>query len=398
MSNPLPKVYMPPQSDDSPDLKSLIAKIRENGDFEGDKLLYDKVTLTDDDMVELADALRGNTRLKGITLRRMEQVTDKGSIALAEALEGNPRVEIIGLSNNAMTDASAAAWAKTLSNSRTLHDVNFAKNDMTAEGQEQLFTAVIKSENPNLLSLWTFLTNPPEVKRMIDGNRREAWNLAEEIIAHPNRLSGDDLRSLDTRIPTVMEQARMQATSLKVDASPETYTPAYGESLLAALPKLPPAGESFAEALFTADAQGYAPLDNPRLWESPEAARQTLDSLPLNKDFLTRPTLRGSSILDAAAHALPAKEFVRYFNAKGISISQDFLLDGSGKPTQLFARAIRDHKAPAFFTPSNWEASNTEGIRKAFAHLPDAQQSRVGITRLLHEVKRAAPQYQGIGR
>ncbi len=231
----LPKVHMPPVSDDSPDLESLMVKIRDNGDFAHDYLYYENTQFTDDDVVRLADALRTNTSLKGITLRNMDKVGDKGSIALAEALEGNPRIEIIGLANNIMTDASAAAWAKTLRKSQTLRDVTFGKNEMTETGQEQLFAATLESQNPNLISLWTYLTNPPPVKQMLDGNRRNAWNLAEDIIAHPDRLSAEQLRTLDRCAPTVMIQARSQATSLKVEADPETYTPDYADALLGKL-------------------------------------------------------------------------------------------------------------------------------------------------------------------
>ncbi|MBM3619032.1 MAG: hypothetical protein FJX23_10885 [Alphaproteobacteria bacterium] len=394
----LPKVHMPPVSDDSPDLESLMVKIRDNGNFAHDYLYYENTQFTDDDVVRLADALRTNTSLKGITLRNMDKVGDKGSIALAEALEGNPRIEIIGLANNIMTDASAAAWAKTLRKSQTLRDVTFGKNEMTETGQEQLFAATLESQNPNLISLWTYLTNPPPVKQMLDGNRRNAWNLAEDIIAHPDRLSAEQLRTLDRCAPTVMIQARSQATSLKVEADPETYTPDYADALLGKLPALPPEGASFAEALFTADERGYAPLDNPRLWASTEAAKQSLDRLPHDESTLTKPTLRGGTILDAAVHAIPAEELVGYFNDKGVRFTQKWLLDERQKPTPFFQKLIDSGKAPALFTSSNWSASSSHGMRAAFAHLPEPQQERVGMARLLQDLKQAAPQSQGIGR
>lgn len=158
------------------------------------------------------------------------------------------------------------------------------------------------------------------------------------------------------------------------------------ETFIAQLPSVPEGESGFAEALFTPDNHGYAPLDNPRLWPNAQQALQALERIPLEGAFLSRLTERRSTIIDAMLDTVPASLLMDALQEKGVRLTRNDLLDGQGKPTPLYEAFIRRREGGSVFNAANWLGQPTQDLRAVHAALPAVQQSQVGLNQLLQQM------------
>ena len=116
--------------------------------------LYIQNTQMDDDVVELAKALKGNTTLTELSLNN-NNIDDDGASALADALKGNNTLEYLDLSENNIGDDGASALADALQINNTLEYLDLTENNIGDDGANDLADA-LKGNNT---LIWLDLNN-----------------------------------------------------------------------------------------------------------------------------------------------------------------------------------------------------------------------------------------------
>ena len=86
-----------------------------------------RVALVDEELIELADALHGNTALTAISIAA-NKMTDESAKALAEALRDNEALNELNLSNNQIGDEGAAALAEVFQSNQVMMLLNLETN------------------------------------------------------------------------------------------------------------------------------------------------------------------------------------------------------------------------------------------------------------------------------
>ena len=119
----------------------------------------------DDDVVELADALHGNTVLTALSIGS-NKLTDESAKAIAEALRDNEALTDLYLQGNHIGDEGAIAIAAVLQENELLTLLNMEHNVIGDEGGEALLD-VLKSNTTALETLH------------LGHNRISSWILTE---------------------------------------------------------------------------------------------------------------------------------------------------------------------------------------------------------------------------
>ena len=96
-----------------------------------------RVKFGDEDVVELADKLHGNTALTALSINSNE-VSDEGVTALAEALRDNEVLIDLNLAGNNVGDQGAFALAEALATNAVFTNLNLEYNRLTNEGARVL--------------------------------------------------------------------------------------------------------------------------------------------------------------------------------------------------------------------------------------------------------------------
>jgi len=144
---------------------------------------------------------------------------------------------------------------------------------------------------------------------------------------------------------------------------------------------------------------GFAPVDNPLLWDTPEKAKANLAAMPLNAEMLLKPSPKGMSLADAAMDTLSGEEFVRTINAQGIQLGAKELLDEKGN-LSAFSNKLA-YKTPymrAAFIAENWLGKKPSEMRRVFSAMPDYVKENLPLHSLEQQMRRHAPTQTSIGR
>lgn len=96
-----------------------------------------RTALIDDEIIELADALHGNTMLDAISLSA-NKVTDESAKALAEALRDNEALKELNLMGNEIGDEGAIALAEVWQTNQVFTTLNIEFNQIGDEGGKAL--------------------------------------------------------------------------------------------------------------------------------------------------------------------------------------------------------------------------------------------------------------------
>lgn len=325
----------------------------------------------------ISDLFRNTKNLKHFSANEAG-ISDADFIKFAPELAKNGTLNSVVFSDNKPGAAGAAAFADAaLIQNRNLNQAPMATQDEDARAP------YLRTFMDSRASLLLLDVNPYDerVTPKAKLNRSEMED-ARRKLAKINELTGPDLRRIEARYANIFA---------------EKYVDKAGyEALVENLPALPRHDEKLADGLFHEDAQGFAPLDNPRLWKDAASAKGTLDALLLTREVLSKTTQKGSGLLDAAAAVIPGEELVGYLNAKGIKLGVDVLLTEEGKPTPLLAQMTHTHQAGALLALSNWVGQPTEGLREVFDAIPDYQHQHSGYHQLVQQMK--SSRSAGIGR
>lgn len=132
-----------------------------------------RVGLVDEELIELADALHGNTAITAISIAA-NKMTDESAKALAEALRDNEALNELNLSNNQIGDEGAAAIAEVFQSNQVMMLLNLESNLIEEEGGKAILD-LLKSNTSALEILY------------IENNNLPKW--IEEEVAEENRLN-----------------------------------------------------------------------------------------------------------------------------------------------------------------------------------------------------------------
>ena len=132
-----------------------------------------RVGLVDEELIELADALHGNTAITALSIAA-NKMTDESAKALAEALRDNEALNELNLSNNQIGDEGAAAIAEVFQSNQVMMLLNLESNLIEEEGGKAILD-LLKSNTSALEILY------------IENNNLPKW--IEEEVAEENRLN-----------------------------------------------------------------------------------------------------------------------------------------------------------------------------------------------------------------
>lgn len=107
-----------------------------------------RVEFEDEDVIELADKIHGNTQLTMLSAAA-NKITDEGVMAIAEALRDNEGMTDLNLSGNQITDNGGAALAEALAKNSYLTTLDLGFNNLT-DVSARLLIALVKSDVSSL--------------------------------------------------------------------------------------------------------------------------------------------------------------------------------------------------------------------------------------------------------
>jgi len=310
-----------------------------------------------------------------------QTIGDEGAEAIAEMLKTQRTISKVYLNQCGIGDKGFLALIDAVCVNPTVTDVFVCNNSISPAAIDAAAEALHASRHKNLLQLRTGGDyNSFRLEKQIHDNRDTAkeWALRAQDSTVP--LTPDEMREIESRLSAVRDNG---------NGASKRY-----ETTLGLLPPFPKDGENLKEALFKPAHSGFAPLDNPRLWESAKA-QEAAKTLVLDEEFLAAKTPKGSTFLASALHGLPAADFMEMCNKQGITFGAKDLLDGEGEPSPLLkGLAEKPGGIEALFTQQNWQGKRSDMQRVYHAVRDDMKPANYQT--LLQQIRPASQ--QGIGR
>lgn len=316
------------------------------------QLFVSDASAGDENAAKLAGAMRGNTSLKALALDN-KRISDQGIGFIADMLAGNRTLQELILNRNPLNDAGGRRLAEGLQHNTGLVRLSLYLDTMRQDAYDAVSRAIIESGNKNFLELNSFAPHF-EVKAFAAQNLTALERLADTVRDNPLAANAAELF-----------EARLRQNAFDYKYSNQKF----GRDFLRVLnnlPGLPEPSAEVCEALFTATENGYAPLDNPFLWQDAEQARQVLEKMPLNRELLVRRTDKGASLLESLARSVDTGVLVKSLNRQGIHIGGQLLLDAENKPNNVFSALIDRGDVRELFSTENWRGR--EGVELAAIH------------------------------
>lgn len=312
------------------------------------------------------------TRLSAL----LTKLGDDGLRPIADELRQNYRIQHVDLNKNDIGKAGAEHFIEAIRYNRALTHVHLVQDIPEVNTYLSQESGGFLSPNLIEVSPENNQNRPMRLK-----NKQAAEHATKLLAGTPDlhTLNQDQLLDISVRDNAIFSVDRQRLVDGAVETKRETYL--RYETFMRGLPKLPPAGEGFGEALFTPDENGFAPLDNPRLYRAGGIFldRWQQSGLLLTEAFLSRRTTRGSNLLEVAAKTVPGERLVPFLNKHGVQLGAKELLNGQNEPTPLLRSFIEFGYAPALFCKDNWAGKEVAELRRVYQALPPAQQQIIGI-------------------
>ena len=105
-----------------------------------------RVKFGDEEIIELADKLHGNTALTALSLGS-NKISDEGTTAIAEALRENDVLTDLNMAGNLISDQGAHALAEVLAANAVLTNLNLEHNRITDKGGRVLLELLKGNES-----------------------------------------------------------------------------------------------------------------------------------------------------------------------------------------------------------------------------------------------------------
>lgn len=335
--------------------------------------------------VILADALDAHPELESLTIDAAH-LGDDGMEELAPAIARHPKLSLVYARNCGISDEgmktfcdSGAASNPNLVVLLVPQNKDYGESKEVVPGTEELFIRQMQATKSKNL---TSSIDDDALDAFTRNNYIQTQTLLKSLppagTSTPADWNGAQMRGAYARESSVFHHWNLHYRN---DASGDTEktrrlkerdkTRADFRALLDALPALNDAQNT--DALFTpaeeGAAKGFAPLDNPRLWEGKSI--EDFKAIPLTKEILEQRTPKGSSLLESAFAAFPAEELLTHLGAKHVKLQRKELLTAEGAPSPLLNQLLDDGVASRLFTKENWAGSNVNNLNAVYAQLPD---------------------------
>ena len=135
-----------------------------------------RIGLVDEEIIELADALHGNTVLTAMSLAA-NKITDESTKALAEALRDNEALNELNLMGNQIGDEGAIALAEVFQTNLHFTTLNIESNQIGDEGGK----AILDLLKSNMSALEVVYIDNNDMARWIVEEVAEEVRLNQEI-------------------------------------------------------------------------------------------------------------------------------------------------------------------------------------------------------------------------
>lgn len=334
--------------------------------------------LNADKLRPIAEALKASGLIRRVRLMDNPFAQGAGEI-LADMIDHIPSLRDISINNSPLDRESAEKLADAVARNRTLSSF-VAQGTLTDEAMAEKFSHAVFCSNRHLVNvdmaqdrsvegivaaIAEKCTSPNLLQVHPGGRGTKILQLAVSNIdtvtqlmtkwARGERFSGCELRQLQARRPAILYGKT--GAPAKSPISEQQF-----DAFMAALPK-PPVDmqeDGYIDSLFTAQEDGYAPLDNPLLLTSADEARRLL-AAPFSPADLKRKTADGSGLLDALSVQLPPSEIIRALNQRNIRIGEAHLFEDKFLPNEFCEACLTDEAAISCL----FGRTNLAGIKKA---------------------------------
>ncbi|MBM3617145.1 MAG: hypothetical protein FJX23_01210 [Alphaproteobacteria bacterium] len=407
-----------------------------NGEAENvGKLSFAEHDLTDKSVQGICDVIRQAPRLREIQLGK-NRFSPDGLARIFAAMENYPTLENVEVGNMPMGEKGAAALARLLGNAPALKTLSASNADLGDETMAGILSAAAKSTslrelilpsnapkekaalaalklisaNPNLttLSLTSYgwgkedgfaeafshvthrnlvnLTPANErIGRMTEKNYDASKAVAETLLGNMDSLDYQQLTYATNRLASAyrfLERHKDEGQGLQ-EAK---------QNLAGLLAKMPPMPEKDCDihAFFKLNEHGYAPLDNPMLWQHPDATER-LANLSLTQEDLNLRTTRGASLLESLAHGMPAEETVKALNNQKLRLGARELLDRDGEPNAVYNALLERHDIRPLFRVENWVGKSNQELSSVIAPLNAYERSNAPVHALMQQMRQHSP-------
>lgn len=312
----------------------------------------------------LAAAIGGSCpALQHISLPSGFQDNQAASLLL-QALAGKEQLETVIISgpNAVNADAVAGDLQQCLQNKQRLTQLHFPTDGPAQQPQTLLDTA---RTLPNLIAFQfgSEELNAGPIGEWCKHNKQAiSTRIAEIAEKRPKEPTPDDIWLVNHRKTAAIPHGL------------KTKLPHFVR-LVERLPALPPALEM--DALLAGDANGYCPLDNPKLWEQhPNLLAELAENGQLKEETLARTSPKGANLLEyALGFAKDAGEVFQTLNQNGIYLGKDVFVD-DGQPTLALQTLLEKSQGAALLNNENWRGRKPE-LQATLAAIPDADKARL---------------------
>lgn len=324
---------------------------------------------------------------------------DDGGAIVADALTALPRVRLFFAAHTQMGSETLGTFADIASRHGSLCSINITQGEALGANDAATIGNMENFKNGPSNNLLYILPESETTKAICQENK--------DSIGHAMGLLTQELKDLSyaqhcgilERWPS-MNYAWEHHMKFPVDTSKKSKEFMREEfpAFLRELPPLP--SEGGADALFAANAEGFAPLDNPRIWQNPQAVMDYVDACgqKLDAAFLERKTERNVSFVESAMGIAPAPMMLRLLNEAGIQLQGDALLTTDKKPTPLFDSLIDRGRAASLFTDKNWKGGHPAALHACAAQLPERTRDQIPLHGLAARLNQQQSVSLGNGR
>lgn len=316
---------------------------------------------------------------------------DRDIRPLAEYMKYNDTLTTLHINNTRIGAEGHYAMCEMLGENRELSTFTLRQPEAPPEYEQRFTDAMHNSGNKNLF----YVTLLPD--KVMDPHSKQYRTQAidtfnalmednPDVLSHPYA----DRAFTETHRGTFQLMMTWNNTQLKENLL--RY-----QQVTADLPTLDTDTADPLHALFTPDATGFAPLDNPRTWRNEQTVWNALAAadVALTPELMQRQTEKGTSFLESALLGGRTSRVLPALHAAGLQVQNRELISAEGGPTPLYEGLIRRGEGHKLFTATNWRGATVDSMMEAMKHLPDEQRAKIeNPHQLRHAVQLASASTQ----
>ncbi|MBM3617462.1 MAG: hypothetical protein FJX23_02840 [Alphaproteobacteria bacterium] len=304
---------------------------------------------------------------------------DEGIEAVSKAIgSAGDKLLKVSFNHNHLGKKGMRAFAHAVTrDNRSLIQVSCDNGDDATN--KLLENAFLRAPSPNLLGIEPRTEEIVQIVHKNDAAVKHAVMVLQGEIGQqvPRRL-----QFMEDRKSAIFESGLLHIGTVPPEQVKQEY-----EAFLESLPKVPE--NATIDALFTPDARGFAPLDNPRAWNGKDALA-VLSDLPLTPETLRQKTPKGTSLLNALSHAVDADVLIPHLNSRGIKLGAKDLREGdSPRPSWLMETLSEKGSTSALFGADNLMGKSRQEVMGMFALVPERQREDISIQSVLSRLSRS---------